>query len=169
MEINYRIGKVSIFALMLLSYPSCASIYPKISDYQSSVEDDKASSTTIDDVDDVDCFDAKCVKAKAEAGDPNSQYLLALYYEYGQGGFPVDYSESLRFYNLAAEEGMADAQGKLGFIYAGCTKHFKKIKKNPRLAIKFLWKGRKGNMGYKRCENTKQDLKTTFDQLIEEV
>ena len=56
------------------------------------------------------------LRARAEQGDADAQYTLALRYDYGEG-VPQDYAEAARWYRLAAEQGDADAQNNLGVMY----------------------------------------------------
>jgi len=52
----------------------------------------------------------------ADAGDAPAQYRLAGMYSGGQG-LPQDIPEALKWYRLAAEQGLADAQYMLGVTY----------------------------------------------------
>src|SRR5229473_6088037 len=66
------------------------------------------------------------VKAKAEAGDADSEYRLGLCYYNGEG-VAKDFSEAVKWYRKAAEQGFAKAQGYLGRCYArgeGVTQDF---------------------------------------------
>lgn len=60
---------------------------------------------------------ASAYRARAEQGDPKSQYALGLSYARGEG-VSQDYSEAVRWYRKAAEQGYAPAQYGLGFSYA---------------------------------------------------
>jgi len=56
--------------------------------------------------------------AKAEQGDPSSQYVLGLLYEHGAAqGVPQDYKEAVRWYRAAAEQGDSRSQNNLGNNY----------------------------------------------------
>ena len=57
------------------------------------------------------------VKAKAEAGDADSEYRLGLFYYNGEG-VAKDFSEAVKWYRKAVEKNLADAQDGLGFCYA---------------------------------------------------
>ena len=61
--------------------------------------------------------DAKLI-AKAEAGDAESQYYLALKYDYGSDGFPKDDSKYVYWLTKAAEGGHSRAQSDLGYHYS---------------------------------------------------
>ena len=50
---------------------------------------------------------------QAEGGDPDSQYRLGLAYDLG-GNVPRDLAEAMKWYNLAAGAGNADAQNSVG-------------------------------------------------------
>ena len=52
----------------------------------------------------------------AEQGDAGAQYNLGLMYRNGQG-VPQDYKTAVKWYTLAAEQGIALAQNVLGEIY----------------------------------------------------
>ena len=53
---------------------------------------------------------------RAEQGDVEAQYLIALRYGFGLG-VAQDYVEARKWYLNAAEQGLADAQYKLGVLY----------------------------------------------------
>src|SRR5438552_1017960 len=57
------------------------------------------------------------VKAKAEAGDAESQVELGLRYDKGEG-VPKDQVEAVKWYRKAAEQNHAEAQYNLGVCYA---------------------------------------------------
>src|SRR5206468_44048 len=57
------------------------------------------------------------VKAKAEAGDAESEVELGLRYDKGEG-VPKDHAEGARWYRKAAEQNFAEAQYNLGVCYA---------------------------------------------------
>jgi len=56
------------------------------------------------------------LKAKAEAGDPNSESQLGLRYANGQG-VAKDEVEAVKWLRKAAEQNVAQAQTNLGFCY----------------------------------------------------
>src|SRR6266481_4879312 len=56
------------------------------------------------------------VKAKAEAGDADSEYRLGLCYYNGEG-VAKDFSEAVKWFRKSAEQGFAQAQGYLGRCY----------------------------------------------------
>ena len=56
---------------------------------------------------------ADVLRGLAERGDVEAKYYLGHMYEYGDG-FPQDDAEAVRWYRLAANQGIADAQLKFG-------------------------------------------------------
>ena len=52
-----------------------------------------------------------------EEGSPGAQFLLGSLYDTGQQGVPEDDTEAVRWYRLAAEQGLAEAQVNLGVMY----------------------------------------------------
>jgi TPR repeat protein len=58
------------------------------------------------------------LRARAEAGDAEAQYLFGNMYAFGLGGFPQDDAEAMRWHRLAADQGHAGAQYELGNMYA---------------------------------------------------
>ena len=56
------------------------------------------------------------VRARVVAGDPDAQFNLGYQYNTGQG-VPQDYAEAVRWYRLAADQGVARAQTNLGVMY----------------------------------------------------
>jgi TPR repeat protein len=58
------------------------------------------------------------VKAKAEAGDADSELWLGAYYERGVGGLPQDNVEALKWYRKTAEQNNALGQYCVGLSYA---------------------------------------------------
>ncbi len=54
---------------------------------------------------------------RAEQGDVEAQYRLAIRHDYGIG-VPQDYVEARKWYLKAAEQGHASAQHNLGFLYS---------------------------------------------------
>src|ERR1700722_847791 len=62
----------------------------------------------------------ECVKERREKANQNdieSQYFLGLWYEMGICGLPASFSEAVKWYQLAAEAGNANAQFQLGSCY----------------------------------------------------
>ena len=57
------------------------------------------------------------IKKAAEKGLPESQYILGLLYETGQGVKQSD-AEAFKWYKKAAEKGLPQAQLGLGRLYA---------------------------------------------------
>lgn len=62
-------------------------------------------------------IDFQPVKKRAEDGNPNAQYELGCMYEYGGEGVVQNCAEASCWYQKAAEQGVAEAQVKLGWIY----------------------------------------------------
>jgi hypothetical protein len=56
------------------------------------------------------------LKILASQGDAESQCLLATYYDLGEG-IEQDFKEALRWYEKAAEQNYATAQGAIGSLY----------------------------------------------------
>ena len=56
------------------------------------------------------------LRARAEAGVAEDQYLLGVRYRNGRG-VPENDAEAVRWYRLAADQGYASAQVNLGFMY----------------------------------------------------
>ena len=52
-----------------------------------------------------------------EEGSPGAQFLLGSLYDTGQQGVSEDDAEAVRWYRLAAEQGLAEAQVNLGVMY----------------------------------------------------
>lgn len=63
------------------------------------------------------CDDVDGLRRRAEGGDVEAQWQLALAYYNGRGVAP-DNGEALRWLREAAEQGHGDAQHHLGFVYA---------------------------------------------------
>jgi TPR repeat protein len=61
--------------------------------------------------------DFEVTKARAEAGDAQSQYDLGEMYASGDGVIQ-NYQEAASWFTLASEQGLANAQYNLGFVYA---------------------------------------------------
>jgi TPR repeat protein len=80
--------------------------------------------------------DAEDLKARAETGDPNSEYQLGLCYYSGEG-VAKDFSEAVKWFRKSAEQGFAQAQGYLGRCYLrgeGVTQDFAEAAKWSRKA-----------------------------------
>lgn len=56
-------------------------------------------------------------RAKAERGDASAQFSLGCYYYSGEKGLQQDYSEAVKWYTKAANQGYAPAQNNLGYCY----------------------------------------------------
>ncbi|MFT5446890.1 MAG: TPR repeat protein [Gammaproteobacteria bacterium] len=63
-------------------------------------------------------YTAQALRILAEQGDKRAAFLLASRYATASGGVPRDDSEAVRWYMLAAEGGLAEAQYNLGIMYA---------------------------------------------------
>jgi TPR repeat protein len=60
----------------------------------------------------------KFLRKGAEAGDPDCQYTLGKFYRDSEGPIPGENTErALKYYKLAANQGIANAQNGLGVIY----------------------------------------------------
>ncbi len=53
----------------------------------------------------------------ANDGDAEAQYYVARIYANGMDNVPVDYAEAARWYQLAADQGHAEAKQELGYLY----------------------------------------------------
>ena len=71
--------------------------------------------------------------AAAEDGHAGAQYSLGLMYESGSG-VKKDCTEALRWYHLAAGQGLEEAQSRLGFMYM----YSKGVKQDPKKAIQWF-------------------------------
>ncbi len=80
-------------------------------------------------------------KSKAEAGDPEAQFRLAMLYDLGIG-IPKNFTESGKWYLKAATAGVAEAQFQLGVRY---YEHGKKAKEN--YVTSFSWFYKAANQG----------------------
>ncbi len=76
------------------------------------------------------------IKSKAEAGDIEAQFQLAMMYDLGIGA-PKNYSESGKWYQKAGSAGVAEAQFQLGVRY---YEHGKKAKENYVTAFSWFFK-----------------------------
>ncbi|MDE6693823.1 MAG: sel1 repeat family protein, partial [Muribaculaceae bacterium] len=61
-------------------------------------------------------IDVHSLRAKAQRGDPASQYALAVMYENNARNVP-DWNEAAWWYRHAAEQGDVDAQRRLAWCY----------------------------------------------------
>ena len=57
------------------------------------------------------------LKANAEQGSADAQFLMGYMYDTGKGAAPKNYTEAVRWYRMAAEQGDAAAQTNLGRLY----------------------------------------------------
>src|SRR5215207_7890277 len=57
------------------------------------------------------------LETRVDAGDLDAALELGLRYFYGDGGVAVDFAEAARWYGLAAEGGLAEAQLNLGYVF----------------------------------------------------
>ena len=80
--------------------------------------------------------DFKETKERAEQGDAEAQYNLAVMYDMGVGA-PKNYSESGKWYAKAAAQGIAEAQFQLGVRY---YEHAKQAKDNYVKAFSWFYK-----------------------------
>ena len=80
------------------------------------------------------------VKAKAEAGDADSEYRLGLCYYNGEG-VAKNYAEAVKWYRKAAEQNYAEAQFSLGYCYA----NGKGVAKNDAEGVKWCRKAAEQN------------------------
>src|SRR5687768_3801590 len=78
----------------------------------------------------------KETKARAEQGDAEAQYNLAVLYDMGIGA-PKNYTESGKWYAKAAAQGVAEAQFQLGVRY---YEHGKQAKENYVKAFSWFYK-----------------------------
>src|SRR6266568_4988506 len=58
------------------------------------------------------------IKAAAERGDPRQQCLLGLIYSLSKRSGAQDYAKAVYWFRKAAEQGLAEAQYRLGFFYS---------------------------------------------------
>lgn len=72
---------------------------------------------------DADKAEELCIRAlpglteKAENGNAGAQVTLGYYYKAGLGGVEQDYTKALKYYELAASRGWADAMSNAGMLY----------------------------------------------------
>jgi TPR repeat protein len=53
----------------------------------------------------------------ADRGDAIGQYNVGFLYEYGEYGIPQSIAEAFKWYRRAADQGLHDAETRLGWIY----------------------------------------------------
>ena len=75
------------------------------------------------------------LRARAEAGDAEAQYYFGNLYAFGLGTQRQDYVEAMRWRRLAANQGHADAQHNLGFMYATGSRFLAEAVRWFRLAL----------------------------------
>ncbi len=61
--------------------------------------------------------DVKKLIQLANQGDVEAQYFLGVAYDLGVEGVPQDDVQAVKWYRLAADQGYAEAQSKLGLMY----------------------------------------------------
>src|SRR5437899_6890215 len=88
-------------------------------------------------------YEFTAAKEKAEAGDAEAQYALALMYDLGVD-VPQNYAESGKWYLKAANQGLAEAQFKLGVRY---FEYGKKAKENYTSAFSWFFKAANQGIG----------------------
>jgi hypothetical protein len=120
-----------VFVLLVLQ---CSSIDPQLASGQQSGQLTDANSL----------FDV--VKPRAEAGDPQAQYLLGEAYSKGLG-VSMDYREAAIWWTRAAEQGLPAAQYDLGRIY----KHGSGVPRDYGQSVK--WYRKAANQGLAVAEN----------------
>jgi TPR repeat protein len=76
-------------------------------------------------------------QSKANQGDANAQFTLALLYEKG-AGTPQDTRYAIYWYTKAAEQGHVNAQYYLGKLYM--YGYGEEVRQNPKLAVYWLTK-----------------------------
>lgn len=69
----------------------------------------------------------------ADGGDSAAQYSLALLLESGQNGVAVNLDDAVRYYDMAANAGVPEAQTNLGLMYA----EGRGVNRNPELAAEY--------------------------------
>jgi len=76
------------------------------------------------------------IKAKAEKGDAIAQYNIGCYYYWGLEGVATNYTEAVKWFQQAADQGYAKAQYHLG----GCYLIGEGVSKNFAAAVKWYRK-----------------------------
>jgi TPR repeat protein len=90
------------------------------------------------------------LREKAEAGDADSQYDLALRYVFGDG-VPQDYVKAIAWLRKAAEQNHSSAQNSLGLRY----KNGQGVKADPKQAV--YWWRKAASQGNKFAQNNLSD------------
>ena len=90
------------------------------------------------------------LREKAEAGDADSQYDLALRYVFGDG-VPQDYVKAIAWLRKAAEQNHSSAQSSLGLRY----KNGQGVKADPKQAV--YWWRKAASQGNKFAQNNLSD------------
>lgn len=62
--------------------------------------------------------DLSTIQAEAGRGNAESQFTLGDYFFQGKAGLPLDHVQAVKWLRLAADQGHADAQVRLGVCYA---------------------------------------------------
>ncbi|HEV8690346.1 MAG TPA: tetratricopeptide repeat protein, partial [Ideonella sp.] len=57
------------------------------------------------------------IRTRAQTGDARHQLYLGALYEFGEKGLKRDFPEAAKWYAKAADQGLARAQVRLGFLY----------------------------------------------------
>ena len=101
------------------------------------------------------------LRASAEQGDAEAQYILGAMYYMGQG-VPQDYAEEVKWYRLSADQGHAAAQYNLGVSYhrgQGVPQDYVEAMKWYRLAADQGYAEAQYNLGlmYGKGEGVPQD------------
>jgi hypothetical protein len=96
----------------------------------------------------------QAVKKKAENGKASEQWHLAYLYEYGGAGVKQDYAEAMKWYRKAADQGEANAQVSIGWMYSNGLG----VKKDDAEAFKwYLMAAEQGDSG------AQQDIGNMYD------
>jgi len=93
--------------------------------------------------------DFEAIKARAEAGDAQSQYDLGVMLDNGTG-VAQNYEEAFKWFRLAAEQGLYIAQGTLGVKYfngIGVFQNYQEAANWTRLAAEQGDPGAQENLG----------------------
>lgn len=85
------------------------------------------------------------LRLNAQAGDPNSQFILAQKYCRGQS-VSRDFNEAVKWYSKAAQQGFAKAQYELGVLYEGGIG----VPQNFKHA--FEWYSKAAQQGYTKAQ-----------------
>lgn len=73
------------------------------------------------------------IRALAEKGEAQAQFILGRVYFNGQAGLSANDNEAVKWYRAAAEQGYAIAQSSLGFMYS----NGRGVAKNDAEAVKW--------------------------------